>query len=142
MIFPFIREQRHEAVKRDAVSGAAKSGLDGRFIIFVAIMFLFTLGNSSDAFLILRAQNLGSSVLDIALMLLAFNLVYAGICLPAGLLSDKIGRRRVLVLSWLVYGFIYAGFATGVGSMAGMAVVCPFWRLLRLIRRGSPCFYC
>ncbi len=111
MVFPFIREKRHEAAKQATVSQTAKNDLDRRFIIFLGIMFLFTLGNSSDAFLILRAQNLGSCVLDIALMLLAFNLVYAAVSLPAGLLSDKIGRRRVLVLGWLIYGLVYAGFA-------------------------------
>jgi len=111
MVFPFIREKRHEVSERFVGTRVSGNGLDKRFIIFIGIMFLFTLGNSSDAFLILRAQNLGSCVLDIAIMLLVFNLVYAAVALPAGMLSDRIGRRRVLVMAWLVYGFVYAGFA-------------------------------
>lgn len=91
--------------------GGLISGLGKRFWIFLAIVFIFTLGNSSDAFLVLRAQDLGNPVLRILLMLLLFNSVYASISLPAGILSDKLGRRRVIILGWLVYGVVYLGFA-------------------------------
>lgn len=86
-------------------------GLDKRFWIFLGIIFLFTLGNSSDAFLILRAQNLGNPVLTILLMLVLFNFVYASLSTPAGILSDKMGRRRIILLGWLIYTLVYLGFA-------------------------------
>ncbi len=87
------------------------TSFDTRFKIFLAIIFVFTLGNSSDAFLVLRAQNLGNPVFGVLVMLVLFNAVYAGISTPAGILSDKLGRRRLILLGWLIYGITYLGFA-------------------------------
>lgn len=81
------------------------------FLVFLLIVGVFDLGNSSDAFLVLRAQERGVSVLGIMLMLAAFNLIYALVSTPAGVLSDRVGRRRVIIGGWLVYGLIYLGFA-------------------------------
>ncbi|HDQ34954.1 MAG TPA: MFS transporter, partial [Chloroflexi bacterium] len=72
---------------------------------------LFTLGNSSDAFLHLRAQERGLDLVQILLMIATLNLVYTVVSGPAGALSDRVGRRRVIVIGWLVYGLIYLGFA-------------------------------
>lgn len=84
---------------------------DNRFKAFLLIVVLFTLGNSSDAFLVLRAQERGVSVTGIMAMVLLFNIVYAALAGPAGKLSDRIGRRRLIVAGWLMYGLIYLGFA-------------------------------
>jgi MFS family permease len=81
------------------------------FNIFLVIVSIFTLGNSSDAFLVLRAQNLGVSVIGILIMLAVFNLIYSLVSIPAGSLSDRIGRRRLIIGGWLVYAAIYFGFA-------------------------------
>lgn len=86
-------------------------GFDARFKAFLFIVVLFTLGNSSDAFLILRAQERGLSVLQVMGMLVTFNLVYTLVAGPAGALSDRIGRRALLVGGWSVYGLIYLGLA-------------------------------
>ncbi|NUM44051.1 MAG: MFS transporter [Anaerolineales bacterium] len=86
-------------------------GFDVRFKAFLLIVVLFTLGNSSDAFLILRAQERGLTVLQVMGMLITFNLIYAVIATPAGALSDRIGRRTLVLGGWLVYGLIYLGFA-------------------------------
>lgn len=89
----------------------SKAPLDRRFKFFLGIMALFTLGNSSDAFLILRAQNLGNSVLDILLMLILFNVICAVLSTPVGILSDKLGRKRMIIMGWLIYAITYLGFA-------------------------------
>ncbi|HHS98548.1 MAG TPA: MFS transporter [Chloroflexi bacterium] len=86
-------------------------GLGRRFAIFMLIVGLFDLGNSSDAFLILRAQERGLSVVGVLGMLATFNAVYALISTPAGSLSDRIGRRRIIIGGWLVYALIYLGVA-------------------------------
>ncbi len=80
------------------------------FMIFMVIVAVFDLGNSSDAFLVLRAQERGLSVAGILGMLITFNLVYSLVSTPGGALSDRIGRRKVIIGGWLVYALIYLGF--------------------------------
>ncbi|MBM3155982.1 MAG: MFS transporter [Chloroflexi bacterium] len=115
----FVRERKKTVSPRacDAApvqtecKGTAKVLTDGRFKIFLVIIVLFTLGNSSDAFLILRAQNLGFSVSQTLLLFVAFNLVYALAALPAGMISDRLGRRKVIIVGWSIYALSYLGFA-------------------------------
>jgi MFS family permease len=98
---------------------------DGGFLTFLVIIVLFTLGNSSDAFLILRAEQAGLSVVGILGMMLTFNLVYASLSGPSGALSDRIGRKTLLVVGWSVYAAVYLGFAAanaGWQTWALMAV--------------------
>jgi len=85
--------------------------LKGNFLFFLIIMLLFTLGNSSDSFLILRAQNVGINPVIIPIVYAVFNLFYAILSVPAGSLSDRIGRIKVIQVGWLVYTLSYLGFA-------------------------------
>ncbi|KKM11348.1 MFS transporter permease [Clostridiales bacterium PH28_bin88] len=87
------------------------SVLDSRLKAFLVVVFLFTLGNSSNQFLLLRAQNMGFSPASVILLYLTYNIVYAAVSYPAGRLSDRIGRKALLVFGYLVYGLVYFGFA-------------------------------
>ncbi len=96
---------------RRAAPKLSLRGFDRRFYVFLLAVVIFTLGNSADAFLILRAQERGLSTAGVLGMLLTFNVVYALIAGPAGALSDRVGRRRLIIGGWLVYGLLYLGFA-------------------------------
>ena len=109
----FVKEKKQAAAKGPTIAPTQKASVrfDKRFYIFLAIMAVFTLGNSSDFFLILRAQKLDVPLLQVTLMLLLFNAVYVMVSYPMGILSDRIGRRSVIIAGWLVYGLTYIGFA-------------------------------
>ena len=83
----------------------------GKLRSFLIIAFLFTLGNSSDAFLLLRAGQLGVTPARIPLLWAFFHVVKMVVSTPFGSLSDRIGRRSVIIAGWLVYALAYAGFA-------------------------------
>jgi MFS family permease len=93
-------------------AGSAWRSLDRRFIAFLGVMLLFTLGNSSDSFIILRAQERGLNVLQVIGMLLTFNAIYSVLSGPGGALSDRVGRRRLLLTGWGIYSLVYLGLAT------------------------------
>ncbi len=95
--------------QRAAPKFAFKS-LGKPFMVFMVIVGVFEIGNSSDAFLVLRAQERGLSVTGILSMLVVFNLVYTLVSTPAGALSDRIGRKRLIIAGWLVYAVVYLGF--------------------------------
>lgn len=105
-----VREIPRAEVRAQTAAGAKKK-MPPIFFVFLGIVVLFTLGNSSDAFLILRAQNLGVSLVGIPLVIALFNLVYALGAVPFGSLSDRIGRIPTLAMGWLAYSLTYLGFA-------------------------------
>ena len=86
-------------------------GFDRRFIIYITVVGLFNLGQSSNFFVILRAQNLDVPLIQTVMMLVVYNVVYASISSPVGALSDKVGRRWVITIGWLIYAVVYLGFA-------------------------------
>jgi MFS family permease len=85
--------------------------MDPRFKYFLFVLVLFTLGNSSDAFILLRGQERGLSILQVMGMSLTFNAIYTVFAGPLGAWSDRVGRRRLMLGGWLAYGLVYLGFA-------------------------------
>ncbi len=92
-------------------SHASGRGVNKDFKTFVVILAVFTLGNSSNAFLILRAKDLGVKVVLIPILWLMYNFVSSISAVPFGHLSDKIGRKKTTLLGFGVYGCVYLGFA-------------------------------
>jgi MFS family permease len=90
--------------------------LSPQFHAFLGVMILFTLGNSSDAFIILRGQERGLTVLQIMGMMLTFTAVYTLLSTPAGALSDRVGRKKLILAGWLVYALVYLGLAWAQSS--------------------------
>lgn len=90
--------------------------LDKKLKMFLLVMFIFNLGNSSNQFLLLRAKNLGFSLISVIAMYLVYNLTYALTSYPAGRISDIIGRKKILVLGHLISGLVYLGFAKISGA--------------------------
>lgn len=108
---------------------------DRRLSIILLAVALFSLGNSSDLFLILRAQNLGVRPELAPLLGLAFNLVYTIVSWPAGKLSDRIPRRILIVGGYLVYAGVYWGFARSQ-SAATMWLLMPLYGLYYALTEG------
>jgi len=94
---------------KDSLAGNWRA-LDKRLKFFLIFTFIFSLGNSSNQFLLLRAKNLGSPLEQVILFYLAYNIVYGLFIYPASRLSDKIGRKKLLVLGYLFYGLVYLAF--------------------------------
>jgi len=107
----FVHEARAHEPKEGETAGAARGGFDRRFKVFLAIMLLFTLGNSADVFLILRASDIGLSPCLILLMLIPLTVVHAATSYPFGRLSDRLGRKRIIIGGWGIYALTYLGFA-------------------------------
>ena len=107
-----VQEKRGGSVRRERVNPfAGWRELNPNLKLFFLVVFIFTLGNSSNQFLLLRAQNIGFTTGQVILAYLLYNAVYALVSYPAGKLSDKIGRRTLLVTGYTFYALVYLGFA-------------------------------
>ncbi|MFZ5821313.1 MAG: MFS transporter [Chloroflexota bacterium] len=110
------KEVKEKPVEAEAGRGSGRmrlslAGMDARFKSFLLAVVLFTLGNSSDSFIVLRAQERGLSALQAMFMLMTFTAVYTLFSGPLGSLSDRIGRRKLILGGWLAYGLVYLGLA-------------------------------
>jgi len=106
-----VKEVQAARQTRQSLPSLCWKALDKRFQAFLVVMIIFTLGNSSDSFIVLRAQDRGLSVLQIMGMLMTFNAIYAALAGPLGSLSDRVGRRRLMLAGWIIYGLVYLGLA-------------------------------
>ena len=85
--------------------------LDGRLKLYLAVVFLFTLGNSSNVFLLLKAGHVGFDPASVVLLYFLYNVVSSLFAVPFGKRSDRIGRKRLLVAGYFTFAIAYAGFA-------------------------------
>ncbi|GKU24131.1 MFS transporter [Clostridium folliculivorans] len=118
-----IKEKKNKVETRIAVPSF--KGLTKEFKRFLLIVVLFSLGNSSDAFLILRAQNLGISSAIIPIWWAVFSIVATILSIPSGIISDKIGRKPLIIIGYVIFAVVYLGF--GLSHKAGI-----LWILIAL----------
>jgi len=87
------------------------ASFDQRFRLFLLAVLVFTLGTPSNAFLLLRAQDVGIATTLIPVLWGAFNLIYAVSAWPAGALSDRLGRKALIIGGYLLFAAVFVGFA-------------------------------
>lgn len=90
----------------------------GKTAVYLGILFLFLLSNSSDMFLLLRASQLGVPTPLVPILWMCFSGVKALTVMPLGALSDRIGRRRMILCGWLLYAAVYCGFSFALPQAA------------------------
>ncbi len=110
-IILFITEKKKAFIAYSERPKLTLKHFDWKFKFFVLIATLFAIGNSSDVFLILRAQQIGIPILMIPVVYLVFNLVYSLSSIPAGIAADRFGRKRVILLGFVLFAVLYYGFA-------------------------------
>ncbi|HEY5198860.1 MAG TPA: MFS transporter, partial [Solirubrobacteraceae bacterium] len=112
----------HDTPLRARTPNVPRASLGRPYHVLLGAVLLFGLANSSDTLLLLRAHSAGVSVSGLAFLFAAFNLVYALLAIPAGTLSDRFGRRPVIIIAWGTYVLVYAGFAFAHGA-AGLVAL-------------------
>ena len=106
-----VKEERVAKPVSPVTRHVAREALPTSFWAGVAPIVLFTLGNSTDAFLLLRASQLGVPTALIPLLWVALHVVKSASSTPGGALSDRLGRRPHIVAGWLLFAAVHAGFA-------------------------------
>lgn len=110
VILFFARETEVKTTARPLLKIGFKN-LSPKLRSFLIIVSIFALGNSSNGFLLLRMRNLGWTTINILFLYFLYNFTYALFSYPFGRLSDRIGKKRPLVLGYLIYSVVYVGFA-------------------------------
>jgi MFS family permease len=108
IIFFFVKEKKIQTKEKNIKFEF--SILSKNFKTYLLILILFTLGNSSDAFLILKAKDAGIAISLIPLLWIVLHFVKMITSVPGGAWSDRVGRRKVIVSGWIIYALIYLGF--------------------------------
>ncbi len=100
-----------ERTSKKATQKIFSGSISPNYSFFLITLFIFTLGNSTDAFLLLKAQTVGIPIAMIPILWTALHISKTVFSIPGGRLSDRIGRKPVIILGWIVYGLTYLGFA-------------------------------
>jgi MFS family permease len=107
----FLVKEVPQAAKSEPAPAGGKLKLSADYWKVLAILLAFGIANSSDTFLLLRAQNVGLSAWAVVAAYAMYNIVYAAISYPAGALSDRLGRWTLVGIGWAIYALVYAVFA-------------------------------
>ncbi len=125
-MFPLIKEKTEAPMitQREPFWKNMKK-LDGQLKLYLFVAFLFTLGNSSNAFLLLRAKSVGFNDTSVILLYFIYNLTASVLAIPLGKRSDQVGRKRLLVSGYMVFALVYLGFAVAFSKiwMVGLFVL-------------------
>ncbi len=117
-----VSERPHDLSRPGDAPHLSLMGFDGNFKRFLIVIALFTLSNSTDAFLLLRAADAGVSPVMLPLLWMALNISKVVFSLIGGDLSDRLGRKPLIVGGWSVYACVYAGFAFVDSAWQGWAL--------------------
>jgi MFS family permease len=122
-MFVFVKEKKdtREAIRREPFWKNIHK-IDGQLKFYLLVVFLFTLGHSSSAFFVLKAKAAGFNDTDVMLLFFIFHAVAAALSLPLGKLSDRIGRKNLLVPGYIAFSLCYCGFAFANSKIALGAV--------------------
>lgn len=120
-----VKENPRPPVPRPEEAHGTAAPLERPLVRYLLVLAVFTLGNSSDAFLLLRAQEAGVTLAAVPALWALHHLVKAAVSTWGGTLSDRVGRRRVILAGWGIYALAYAGFAVAASplAVAGLFVV-------------------
>jgi MFS family permease len=110
-LFLFVREATGTQIQAPPATRERYEARDGRLLRLLAPLGLFTLGNASDLFLLLKAGATRTPLVTLPLLWMALHVVKMLASVPGGRLSDRWGGRRTIALGWIFYAAIYAGFA-------------------------------
>lgn len=117
-VFPFIKEKiGKRSLKERVPFWRNMKKLPGQLKLYLLVAFLFTLGNSSNAFLLLRAKSVGFGDTSVILLYFIYNVTASLLAIPLGKRSDKVGRKRLLVSGYAVFALVYLGFAVAYNRM-------------------------
>jgi MFS family permease len=111
LLVSLARERPRRLMPRDDRARVDLSGAPAPYWLFLGASLVFAFGNSSDAFLLLRARDLGMSLTMVILVYVVYNVSYAALSYPAGIVSDSMGKRRMLAAGFALFGLVYLGFA-------------------------------
>ncbi|HEU4995113.1 MAG TPA: MFS transporter [Gemmatimonadaceae bacterium] len=136
-VIVFVQESRHDTRPDggadSGADGGANGGADGSTVVlprsfwaYLGVLLIFTLGNSTDAFLLLRANQLGVPVALAPILWMTLNLVKSLSSTHGSGLSDRIGRMPTLLMGWGVYALVYLGFAFASAAWHAWALFCAY----------------
>jgi len=134
LLFFFVKEKKKKLISSADFQFSWKE-LDPSFKLFLLISIIFSLGNSSNAFIILRAQNLGLSVTMVMLAYVLFNFFYAIFSLPAGMISDKVGPKKILLIGFFLFTMIYFLFGF-IKDTFFLWILFPFYGIYMALTEG------